>query len=140
MYTAKEVGDCIAFLEEIFTPERVITEGDTDKIARSIVTAVLLLSSLKSILKAFEGREDDVSICDNGYTSLDENQTLERARKLVTRLCDLWEDERLMNVLVSKDLYCIVLVPALNCASPTELSSLSSFDFRRRINEMCTSD
>jgi hypothetical protein len=140
MYTAKEVGDCIAFLEGIFTPDRVITEGDTDKIARSIVTGVLLLSRLKAILKAFEEREDDVSICDNGYSSLDENQTLERARKLVTRLCDLWEDERLMNVLVSKDLYCIVMVPALNCASPTELSSLSSFDFRRRINELCTSD
>jgi hypothetical protein len=140
MYTAKEVSDCIAFLEGIFTPERVITEGDTDKIARSIVTAILLLSRLKAILKAFEGIDDDVSICDNGYTSLDDDQTLERARTLVIQLCDLWEDEHLMHVLVSKDLYCIVLVPALNCASPTELSSLSSFDFRRRINELCTAD
>jgi hypothetical protein len=140
MYTAKEVGDCIAFFEGIFTPERVIADDDTDKIARSIITAVLLLSRLKAILKAFEGIDDNASFCDNGFTSLEEDQTLERAKKLVTRLCDLWQDERLMKVLVSKELYCIVLVPALNCASPTELLSLSSFDFRYRINAMCTSD
>lgn len=133
------MDDCIAFFEGIFTPERVIADGDTDKIARSIIAAVLLLSRLKAILKAFEGFDglDDVtSFCDNGFTSLEENQTLERARKLVTRLCDLWQDDHLMKVLVSKELYCIVLVPALKCASPTELLSLSSFDFRYRINKM----
>jgi hypothetical protein len=140
IYTAKEVDDCIAFLESIFTPERVIGDGDTDKIARSIIVAVLLLSRVEAILKAFEGLEDDVSFCDNGFTSLEKNQTLERARKLVIRLCDLWQDEHLMAVLVSKELYCIVLVPALNCASPTELASLSPRDFRARINGICTSD
>ena len=133
------MDDCIAFFEGIFTPDRVIADGDTDKIARSIIAAILLLSRLKAILKAFEGLEDDASFCDNGFMSLEKDQTLERAKKLVTRLCDQWQDERLMKVLVSKELYCIVLVPALNCASPTELLSLSSFDFRRRINEMVDS-
>lgn len=140
MYSAKEVDDCIAFLEGIFTLERVIMDGDTDKIARSIVAAVLLLSRLKTILIAFEGLEDDASFCDNGYTSLEKKHTLERARQLVTRLCGLWQEEQLKAVLVSKELYCIVLVPALNCASPEELSRLSSFDFRTRINQMCQPD
>jgi hypothetical protein len=140
MYTAKEVDDCIAFLERIFTPGRVIADGDTDKVARSIVAAILLLSRVENILTEFKGvdlQDDDISFCDNGFTSLEENQTVERARKLVTRLCDLWQDERLMAVLVSKELYCIVLVPALNCSSPTELASLSPHEFRRRINGIC---
>jgi hypothetical protein len=139
MYTAKEVDNCIGFLERIFTPERVIADSDTDKVARSIVAAVLLLSRVEAILKEFEGVDlDTISFCDNGFTSLEDNQTLERARKLVSRLCDLWENEHLMEVLVSKELYCIVLVPALNCASPLELKSLSPLEFRSRINSICT--
>jgi hypothetical protein len=139
MYTAKEVDNCIGFLERIFTPERVIADSDTDKVARSIVAAVLLLSRVEAILKEFEGVDlDTISFCDNGFTSLEDNQTLERARKLVSRLCDLWENENLMAVLVSKELYCIVLVPALNCASPQELTSLSPLEFRTRINSICS--
>jgi hypothetical protein len=142
MFTAKEVDDCIGFLERMFTLERVITDSDTDKVARSIVGAVLLLIRVEAISKDFEGvdlLDDEISFNDNGFTSLEDNQTLERARKLVSRLCDLWENEHLMEVLVSKELYCIVLVPALNCVSSTELTSLSPLEFRSRINSICTS-
>jgi hypothetical protein len=141
-YTAKEADDCITFLEGLYTPGRVITVDDTDKIARSIVAVVLLVFRLEAILKEFEGvnLEDDNSFCDNGFTSLAENRTLERSRNLVTRLCDLWgNDHVLKDVLVSKELYLIVLVPALNCASPEEVTNLGAGEFRKRIDHICTS-
>jgi hypothetical protein len=138
-YSADDVDKSIEFLECLYNNEKnVIRDEDLDKVARSLVLTILLLLRVQAILKEFEGVEldDDHSFCDNGYSSLEEKQTVERAKKLATKLCNVWHSSKaLRNIMLSEEMYLMALVSvsAMKCEDPKALKALSADDFRKRI-------
>lgn len=140
--TANQVNESVKFLEDLLNLKPDF-QWEREMAERTLLVAILLLVRLKSMIQELQDVANkmdesagnrDISFCDNGFTSLKDDNCLDRAKHVVWRLTDFWQsDEALRESLFRQEFYGRILVEPLKCADPIDLQTWSACTLRTRI-------
>ena len=116
-WSVQDIVLCLSFLEKRLE-ESAPTLGQVK--FKALVISLRLYLRLVDVQKEFglgggEGDSSLSSVCDNGYSSMEEQQTIPRMRTCLSQLIDLWtNDAQLKNDLLRENYSAFLLVKLLD--------------------------
>ena len=132
-----EISESIEFLDRTFKSYEPYNSKSSKPLARALIVSLVLRKRLGEICRDFEDLDGAASICDNGYSSMGEDDTVNRLNKLISDLCRLFPlgSKQLLGCMLSDNLYREVLVDSLGLESASSLDDMESGELQIRISE-----
>jgi len=137
-YTAKAVDACLLVLEGRLNAQPQRPNLD-ERFERELIVAISLRAQTKAILEEFRGFDlkDKEEYCDNGVSSMEENESERRSRRVVQLACGRWGNDGvdLKSTIEAMDLLKVCVTKHLHL-SDDALERLSARKLRKLILDL----